>query len=300
MSTNDIIDEFDAAFDEEANREFGLPSNDNEDSREEPENVLDSEDTESPEDNRPEENTEAKPEENEPNKWEEEYNKMQQRMRSWEGRIEAERNKRVEAERMLQELMAKKEEQQEQEEEEAPLPEWTKFKEEYDDLAAPIEAFIQAQISRNVGKVEAKLAKTKKDVDASFNEHAMTSHYAKISNAHPDWEAILSSGELDAWKESLSPFEQRGIDAIIERGTTEQIIDMFDYYKRANNKQTKIDKKPAGLKEGMSPLNEDELVKKVVAALAVTSGKSTSPSKIEEDIPDDFDKAFEYATRNEK
>lgn len=104
------------------------------------------------------------------------------------------------------------------------IPAWSKFKEEYKEVAEALEI--------GLGAVADPVQRDLK----SMSEAELESHYAKqeelVLNAHPDFDAIVASKEWRAWVNSQQPYVR---DAIMRNAKAlesgPEVIDFLDRYK---------------------------------------------------------------------
>jgi len=226
----------------------------------------------------------------------EDLEKERQKTRSWEGRIRAanERAKKAEeeAEKLRQQQAKPKEEKPSEvpgdaEEETAVKA----FRDEFPDLPKPILALVKKEILplvRDLVKAElGKIDPVVKDVE-SIKKHievdTTSSHLKAITDAHPDWEKIVSSGDLDVFIESQPSYVRKALEQVKAAGETEEVIDMFSQYKDWKKPQTKP-KEP-------TPPPKDDI--KDELAVPASPGGPRIPKKVNKD---DFDSAWDEANR---
>lgn len=90
---------------------------------------------------------------------------------------------------------------------------------------------VQEQVNAALGKA---LAPLKEQQEAE----AVNSHFSAIYKAHPDADSIAESKELADWIDSQPSFARAGYQAVLQNGTTEQVIEFFDQFKQATGKAT--------------------------------------------------------------
>ncbi len=123
------------------------------------------------------------------------------------------------------------------------------------------------------------------------------SHFDAIAALHPDWEAIVNGGDLDKWQASLTPMARSGVEFVRNNGTAQEVIDMLDNYKQDRG-LTKPQAATQQVQQVAQP-NIDDIVKQVKAAMAVPSSRTSSPRQPKVIDRDDFDSAFDEATKND-
>ena len=231
----------------------------------------------------------------------EELERERQRTRSWEGRIRAANEKARQAEAELERLRREQDKRRERPVEDRPdAPETADedaalkaFREEFPDLPRPIIALVkreiipmvQEMIRAEVGKIEpavkeVEVIKRHIEVDAS------EAHLRAITNAHPDWKQIVSSGELDRFIEAQPSFVRRALEQVRDEGSTEEVIEMFGQYKQwasVNRQPTQnTDRRP----------KHDDIKDEI--AVPASPGGPRVPKKLDKD---NFDAAWEEAER---
>lgn len=182
------------------------------------------------------------------------------------------------------------------------------LKEDWPDVAEAVEAYIKSNIEQTRKSVEELVSSKVEPIERNLNDSAANTHWKSIQQAHPDVFSIVETGELDAWQASLSPVAQRGVQAIRDTGSTEEVIKLLDEYK-ASKENTKTQpkpksstsSKPEGKEVQAVGFDYDTLLEKLKAASFVPSAKSTpkTGASLTQADPDDFDAAFAEATKND-
>lgn len=96
-------------------------------------------------------------------------------------------------------------------------------------LAKGIAALVKQQVAASVAPLEQKLAPIQQKQATDAN----TSHYNAIYEAHPDADSIVESKELADWIASQPSFVRDGFNGVLTKGTTTQVIELFDTFKKA-------------------------------------------------------------------
>ena len=96
----------------------------------------------------------------------------------------------------------------------------------------------QAIEKRVQERVEAALAQALGPIQQKQQIDAVQSHMSAIYAAHPDADSIAESKELADWIDSQPSFARAGYQAVLQNGTTEQVIEFFDQFKQATGKAT--------------------------------------------------------------
>ena len=100
-------------------------------------------------------------------------------------------------------------------------------------MAKGIKTLIHQQAQSINAAVEQRLAQALGPLVQQQNVSAQEAHTNAIYQAHPDADSIAESKELAQWIEAQPSFARDGYQAVLERGTTAQIIEFFDQFKRA-------------------------------------------------------------------
>lgn len=213
---------------------------------------------------------------------------LEQRMRSWEGRIRAANKRADEAEEKLKQATEKQDKADslpDDEEEDSALSE---FIDEFPTLEKPIKALIKkvagSMVKAELEKVESRV----KQVEDTQVESSAKSHIERITEAHPDWKDIFDSGKLTTWIEAQPKILQRTLNDIVENGSTEDIIEMFDQYKGSNNAPADQNT-PSSTSTGRSKSERAAAMQAVPAKTGGPPKPKKTPSK------DDFDAAWNEA-----
>ena len=96
-------------------------------------------------------------------------------------------------------------------------------------LQARFERQLEATLGHRLGDLKRVLA----PIQQSEAERQMAAHYAAIEQAHPDAQTIVESDAFAAWVKAQPSFAQEAYQAVLQQGSTGQVIEMFDTYKRA-------------------------------------------------------------------
>lgn len=90
---------------------------------------------------------------------------------------------------------------------------------------------VQEQVNAALGKALAPLKEQQET-------QAVNSHFSSIYKAHPDADSIAESKELADWINAQPSFARAGYQAVLQNGTTEQVIEFFSQFKQATGKAT--------------------------------------------------------------
>jgi hypothetical protein len=208
-----------------------------------------------------------------------------QRNSSWEGRIRAANKRADDAESQLNDKPGAVDKgastPQGDDEDDTVLSE---FIEEFPSLEKPIK-LMATKIARDL--VEKKMGDIKPTLDSvqdTAEQTAVDTHLGKITDAHPDWRKIHKSGVLTTWIEQQPKFMQPGLKTVLDKGSAEDIIELFTTYKKSSGQI-----KSTVNKTGKSAKQK---AKELEAVLSSSSGPPKDKKKIAED---DFDSAWDDA-----
>ena len=102
------------------------------------------------------------------------------------------------------------------------------------DLAKGIQKVVAAQVATQVeARVKQALESTLKPIQQKQQLDAHQAHLNAIYAAHPDADSIAESKELAGWINAQPSFARTGYQQALEQGTTEQVIELFDSFKKA-------------------------------------------------------------------
>lgn len=114
-----------------------------------------------------------------------------------------------------------------------------------EDLAKGVNALIES-------KLEARLREQAAQQEQKNQEQQQISqaeqHYGAIYEAHPDADSIGESKELDDWINSQPSYVQAGINDVLERGSAQQVIELFNSFKEATGKTEQQAESPSDVR----------------------------------------------------
>jgi len=213
-----------------------------------------------------------------------------QRTSSWEGRIRAANKRADDAESQLNDKSGSAADKggstpQGDDEDETVLSE---FIEEFPSLEKPIK-LMATKIAREI--VDKQMGEIKPTIDRvqdTAEQTAVDTHLGKITDAHPDWRKIHKSGVLTTWIEQQPKFMQPGLNVVLDKGSAEDIIELFTTYKKSSGQI-----KPTANKTGKTARQK---AKELEAVPSSSSGPPKDKKKIAED---DYDSAWDDALGKE-
>lgn len=190
--------------------------------------------------------------------------------------------------------------------EDTPIVDSAKLKEfmdDYPEFIDPINELVEKKVKQSVPQadieslIESRISELK--MSAAPQDDPVAQHYMAISTAHPDWESIVNNGDLDLWQAKLPERMRQQMDEIRTQGSAEEVVLMLDMYKRdRGNKLPAATSSQSKRTEAKTGVDVDDLVEKLKSAMAVTSSKTHKPEMKREIDPDDWDAAFEEATKD--
>ena len=100
-------------------------------------------------------------------------------------------------------------------------------------LAQGIQKLVDMRVQE---QVSAALDKAMAPIQQKQQTEAVNAHLSAIYAAHPDADSIAESKELADWIEAQPSFARDGFKAVLQQGTTAQVIEFFDTFKQATGK----------------------------------------------------------------
>ena len=97
-------------------------------------------------------------------------------------------------------------------------------------LAKGIQVLVDQRVQ---AQVDAALSKALAPMQKQQKADATTSHYGAIYDKHPDADSLAESKELADWIAAQPTFARAGYQAVLEKGSTAEIIEFFDTFKQA-------------------------------------------------------------------
>ncbi|MFK8398163.1 hypothetical protein M2D07_006590 [Pseudomonas sp. BGr12] len=138
------------------------------------------------------------------------------------------------------------------------------------DLAKGVRTLIGKDVPALVQKlVQAELAKAVAPLQQKHESDAQEAHFRAIHEKHPDADAIIESKELSDWIAKQPTFAQAGFNAVLDKGTSAEVVELLDSFKAAT--QPKKPDQVASTKDVQA-----------AAAAAVASAKPQVPASLSE------------------
>lgn len=141
-------------------------------------------------------------------------------------------------------------------------------------MAAGIAKLTKELVEARIAPLEQQLAPMKQQ----HEQDAIEAHYAAIHAKHPDASSIYESVQLADWINAQPSFVRDGYKAVLESGTTDQIIELFDSFKQANGVATPANQDVKTAAKAAI----DQLEEQVPASLSDVPGGRASASSREE------------------
>ena len=92
---------------------------------------------------------------------------------------------------------------------------------------------VDAKVSAVKKNVETELKTRVEPIQQQLFQTEADRHFSAIRAAHPDINAILDSGDLFTWIDSLPPVMQNGAKYVYQYGTAQEVISLLNDYKSA-------------------------------------------------------------------
>lgn len=97
-------------------------------------------------------------------------------------------------------------------------------------LAAGIQKLVDLQVQ---AKVEQLVSEKLAPLQQKAAQEAASAHLQAIYEAHPDADSIVESKELADWIGSQPSFVQQAMQQVLQEGSTQEVIELFDQFKKA-------------------------------------------------------------------
>lgn len=94
-------------------------------------------------------------------------------------------------------------------------------------------AAIDKAVEEKLGKANQEVTSRVAPLEQAHEDAAVRDHFAAISQAHPDWEEVVVSPDLIAWVQGQPGYLQREFARIAQSGTSAEIIEVLDSYRKA-------------------------------------------------------------------
>lgn len=163
------------------------------------------------------------------------------------------------------------------EDEQAPID---KLRDDWPEVAEAMDGVFAEQQARikDLEAVIAQLTPTTEQIEA---ERQMREHFGRIEAAHPDAEAIIASQAFADWQAAQPKFIQQIFGAVLDRGSAEQVIELFDGFKSSTGWESN---RPVLAVDNSYKSKDDNMARQTVVEQARQQVKTTTPKSLS-DIP---------------
>lgn len=107
----------------------------------------------------------------------------------------------------------------------------------YPDLLPQIQTIVDGRVLKEVSGVEDRVAQLIEQRVTPIQDHVQQSELSATERAvtakHPDIHQRIASGEFRQWVETLPAYQQAGAQFIVNQGTADEVIGLFDSFKAA-------------------------------------------------------------------
>ena len=142
------------------------------------------------------------------------------------------------------------------------------------EIANAVKTLVDTKVSAVKKNVETELKTRVEPIQQQIFQSEADKHFSTIRAADPDISAILDSGDLFTWINSLPPVMQNGAKYVYQYGTAQEVISLLDDYKSARGVNKPQMTRASSPRVQTNPASETEdIVKQVLAAMAVRTGK---------------------------
>ena len=158
-------------------------------------------------------------------------------------------------------------------------------------LAKAIDVMLKKQEQRIRAEIGQQIAPT----TARVEEQARNEHLTTIRGAHKDFDALMESGEVHEWVETLPSYLKAGFQQVLAKGTADDVIDMVTRYKGAAGKAQDTAQQQQQQQQPTNPIKAKR-EKQLADSEAVRTRKpSSSVASKQIAAEDDFEGAFNEA-----
>lgn len=236
--------------------------------------------------------------------WEARAKKLEQKIKSWEGReLARKREEELRQQQMYNEMLEKANKQTPatQENKTAELSKFKQLREEFPEIAEAIEEILQAKTKDVDDKITRFVDERVGPVAAAVSSNQLNSHMERITRKHPDAVEIGQSKKFASWIDTMPSYAKAGATHVIKLGTAEEVVALLDQYKDSIRSMTKTNQNNTD-KSTEKTTNEkavsQELAAAVKAGMAVRSGKSADPNTASARKDNSIDSYWEEAVKS--
>ena len=141
------------------------------------------------------------------------------------------------------------------------------------EIANAVKTLVDTKVSAVKKNVETELKTRVEPIQQQIFQSEADKHFSTIRAAHPDISAILDSGDLFTWINTLPPVMQNGAKYVYQYGTAQEVISLLDDYKSARGVKPQMTKASSPRIQTNPASETEDIVKQVLAAMAVRTGK---------------------------
>lgn len=227
----------------------------------------------------------------------------EQRFKSYEGRVNAdmERRRQEELDRQKQfvEALSKQTSTTAATQSENVKP--TKFQElakDFPEIAEAVEELLSQRLSSTEELVKRAVEDRVNPIAADLSQQKVSTHLERILVKHPDAIQLRQNGVLDAWINTMPVYAQHGARYVVNSGTADEVVALLDQYKDYTNKNINNQTTDKSTTDPGARSTSPGMVEAVKAGLAVKSGRSTDPkTDVKKSPKDDYDAGWEEAIK---
>lgn len=145
-----------------------------------------------------------------------------------------------------------------------------------EDLAKGVAKLVKMQLDQELQKIQQRQSE----------QSAAEAHYRAIYEAHPDADSIAESKEMADWIESQPDHVKIGIQTVMQSGTAQQVIAVFDAFKQATGKSQQQQQQPTAeaLKASAKDVIDKSARSTVPASLSDIPGGTPAPGNLEDQL----------------
>lgn len=210
------------------------------------------------------------------------YNQAKNEANTWKGRVTQAHEERDQARAALDKKAATNDSLENQTQS-GNDPDVEEFFNEYPEMQKPVTAMADKVVATRLADIEAKYDAKIAALESVSTETKVDRHFATIKAAHPDYETVAASKNFTSWVDKQPAYIRASIDQVWQSGSAEEIIDVFNEYKKAGISKTKHKTQGA--------VNE-----KADSLLAVRSSSGGPVRNNRQPDNSDFDSAWNEAT----
>jgi len=112
-----------------------------------------------------------------------------------------------------------------------------------EDMRPFLEKMMSGEIKRQVDAFKAEVSKDLQPIKDKEEDEARDAHFATIAETHPDYQEVGASDTLRGWIDSKPAFIRSQYDAVLSKGTAEEVVEVLDEFRRAHPAEKPADGK---------------------------------------------------------